>query len=83
MVVLAESSQVPSNAMAVRKDLDPALKQQLKHLLLNMHKTKDGAAVLKKFKAKMFIETADDDYSPLYYMTEDLGIDLNTYLSEQ
>ena len=40
MVVLAESPEVPSNGLAVRKDLNPAIKLRLKTLLLSMHDTR-------------------------------------------
>ena len=82
MVILAESSEVPSNGMAVRGSLDPSLKRRLKEILLNMHKTKDGIETLKGFKAKRFIETTDQDYIPLYRMVDKLGIDLQTYVSD-
>lgn len=83
MVVLAESGEVPSNGMAVRIDLAPSLKIQLKQLLLNMHTTKEGIKALNGFNAKRFIETTDQDYMPLYRMIDELGIDLQTYGSDQ
>lgn len=82
MVILAQSSEVPSNGMAVRESLDPSLKKRLKEILINMHTTKDGIEALKGFKAKRFIETTDQDYMPLYRMVEKLGIDLRTYVSD-
>jgi phosphonate transport system substrate-binding protein len=83
MVVLAESGEVPSNGMVVRSDLDPTLKKQLKKLLLNMHKNKDGIKALEGFKAKKFIQTTDQDYMPLYRMIDDIGIDLKSYWDNQ
>ena len=79
MVVLAESREVPSNGMAVKKNMDPFIKARLKELLLNMHKTKEGIETLKGFEAKKFIQTTDQDYIPLYQMIEDLGIDMQSY----
>jgi len=79
MVVLTESPEVPSNGLAVRKDLNPAIKLRLKILLLSLHKTAAGQEVLEKFGALKFIETTDNDYGVLYNMVEQLGIDLEEY----
>ena len=74
MVVLAESPEYPSNGLAVRKDLNPAMKLRLKTLLLVMHETNEGQEVLKNFGARNFIETTDADYTVLYNMVNELGI---------
>jgi phosphonate transport system substrate-binding protein len=79
MVVLAESPEVPSNGLAVRNDLNPAIKLRLKNLLLTLHETTEGQKVLKNFGALKFIETTDEDYKPLYNMIQKLGIDLREY----
>lgn len=79
MVVLAESPEVPSNGLAVSKDLNPALKLRLKTLLLSMHETSEGQEVLKDFGALRFVETTDSDYEVLYKMVEQLGINLADY----
>ena len=82
MLVLAESPEVPSNGLAVRKDLNPALKLRLKTLLLGMHETEEGRKALKNFEARRFVETTDDDYEVLYNMVNELGIDLAHYSFE-
>ena len=79
MVVLAESPEVPSNGLAVRKDLNPAVKLRLKNLLLSLHETPAGQEVLKNFRALKFVETTDSDYQVLYTMVEQLEIDLHDY----
>jgi len=79
MVILAESPEVPSNGLAVRKDLNPALKLRLKTLLLALHENAAGQEVLKNFRALKFIETTDNDYKVLYTMIEKLGINLHNY----
>jgi phosphonate transport system substrate-binding protein len=79
MVVLAESPEVPSNGLAVRQDLNPAIKLRLKNLLLTMHETAAGQEVLKNFGARKFIENTDNDYQVLYNMVRQLGIDLHDY----
>jgi len=82
MLILAESPEVPSNGLAVRKDLNPALKLRLKTLLLGLHETDEGRKVLKNFEAIRFVETTDDDYEVLYNMVNELGIDLAHYSFE-
>jgi phosphonate transport system substrate-binding protein len=82
MMVLAESPEVPSNGLAVRKDLNPALKLRLKTLLLSLHETATGQQVLNNFGALKFIETSDSDYEVLYKMVKELGIDLHVYPDE-
>ena len=79
MIVIAESSQVPSNGLAVRKDLNPAIKLRIKTLLLSLHETPEGQEILKKFGALKFIKTSNDDYNVLYNMVNQLGIDLQEY----
>ena len=82
MLVLAESPEVPSNGLAVRKDLNPALKLRLKTLLLGLHETDEGKKVLQNFEARRFVETSDDDYVVVYNMVKELGIDLTHYSFE-
>jgi len=79
MLVLAESPDFPSNGLAVRKDLNPALKLRLKNLLLVLHENAEGQEILKNFGARRFIGTTDDDYRVLYNMIKQLGIDLHEY----
>lgn len=79
MVVLAESPAMPSNGLAVRKDLNPALKMRLRDLLVGLDNSTEGREVLKNFGAKKFINTRDEDYRSLYDMVEKLEIDLANY----
>ena len=79
MVTVAESPAVPSNGIAVRKNLNPSLTLRLKTLFLGLHKTEEGREVLRLFGAKKFIETTNADYRSLYNMVHELKIDLGTY----
>lgn len=79
MVVLAASGVVPQNCLAVRKDLDPELKKELKRVLLEMDKDPEGMEVLQRFGARNFVETTDRDYAYLYTLADHVGIDLVTY----
>jgi len=79
LVFLARSPDVPENGLAVRKDIDNAIKLKLKQALINMHADPGGIDILKKFGAKKFIETSDDDYSGVYKFVREIGLDLSTY----
>jgi phosphonate transport system substrate-binding protein len=83
MVVLTESPEVPSNGLAVRQDLNPAIKVRMKTLLLSLHESPEGQQVLKDFGAIRFIETNNEDYRMLYNMVKQLGIDLHKYSYKQ
>jgi len=79
LVFLARSPDVPENGLAVRKGLDNTIKLKLKHALINMDKDPEGINVLKKFGAKKFIKTSDDDYSSVYEYVRKIGLNLSTY----
>ncbi len=79
LAILAKSPQVPSNGLAVRKDLSPALKKQLKEILLSMDKDPEGIETLKHFEAIRFIPTTKEDYNPVFDIARKAGIDLKTY----
>jgi phosphonate transport system substrate-binding protein len=50
LTVLAETEFVPRQVMVVRAGLDPALVQAIKALMIDLDKTPDGQAILKKFQ---------------------------------
>lgn len=79
LVVLASSSVLPLNCLAVRRDLDPELKNALKKTLLDMEKDTDGIKTLRQFGARGFIETNDRDYDYFYRLSGLVDIDLKTY----
>lgn len=79
LVILERSPDVPENGLAVRKDLDDSIKQKLKVTLINMHTDPEGINILKKFGAKKFIETSDDDYAAVYRYVQEIGLNLKTY----
>jgi phosphonate transport system substrate-binding protein len=66
LVILTSSSVLPLNCLAVRRDLDPELKDALKKTLLDMEKDRAGIETLRRFGARGFIETNDRDYEYLY-----------------
>ncbi len=76
LLVLRKSPEVPENGLALKKDIDPALKNALKEALLMMHSDPEGREVLKKFGASRFIETTNKDYCPVYKYLRDNQVDL-------
>lgn len=79
LVILARSPDVPENGLAVRKDLDESIKHKLKKTLINMHTDPEGINILKKFGAKKFIKTSNDDYTSVYEYAQEIGLNLSTY----
>lgn len=77
--VVLRSPEVPENALAFKQDLDPALVEKIRSLLLSMHGDPEGAGVLAVFKARRFIATTDADYRPVYRSIREAGIDPATY----
>lgn len=79
LVVLAASGVVPQNCLAVRSDLEPELKSELKRILLEMDGNPEGKEVLRRFGARGFVETTDTDYLYVYSLSSQVGIDLHSY----
>jgi len=79
LTILAKSGVVPQNCLAVRRDLDQNLKLELKKALLQMEKSTAGAEALKRFGARGFIETSDEDFAYVYKLAEDAGMNLKLY----
>ena len=77
--VLAVSPRVPSNTLAMRHDLSPRLKAQLKKILLTMHETPDGIKALQEFGAVRFLETTQQDYQPVFDYAQHIDLDLSSY----
>jgi len=74
LVILAESGRVPSNGLIICKKADEKIREKIKSVLLSMDADPEGQEVLKKFKAKKFLETNKDDYAPVYNMMKSIGI---------
>lgn len=72
LVILAESVEVPSNALGIRKDVPPNVKKEIKETLLRMDSSPFGREKLKTFGALKFVDTTDQDYEPVNVMLRDL-----------
>ncbi len=79
LVVLARSPEVPENGLALRTEIDPALRERLKQVLLSMESDPRGKDVLARFGALRFIETTAADYESVFRYAEKIGLDLSAY----
>ena len=79
LVILAQSPFVPSNGLGLRKELASRVVANLKKTLLEIHEDPEGKEVIKQFGVKKFIETTEDDYSPVFEIANKAGIDLENY----
>lgn len=79
LVPLAQSPEVPENGLALRLEVDPALRERIKQTLLSMVNNPEGRDVLARFGALRFIETTDADYEPVFRYAKEVGLDLSTY----
>jgi phosphonate transport system substrate-binding protein len=77
LLFLTRTPPVPESCLAVRRDLNENLKEQLRSLLLSMHEDQEGARILREFMARRFIETRDSEFSSVYRFARDLDIDLS------
>ncbi|RJX35030.1 MAG: phosphate/phosphite/phosphonate ABC transporter substrate-binding protein [Desulfurivibrio sp.] len=77
--ILVTSPLVPANALAVRRDLDEALKIKLQNALLQMDQDAEGRQILQEFGARRFIPTTENDYAPVFAYADKIGLDLATY----
>lgn len=79
LVILADSPDVPSNALAVRESLAREVKERLTETLLSMHEDSRGRNTLAIFGATRFLRTTQDDYEPVFELSKRAGIDAETY----
>lgn len=82
LIILATSNVVPQNCLAVRRGLDPEIKNALRRALFEMDESDEGEHTLRLFGARAFIETKDSDYQYLYQLCSQVGINLKRYRYE-
>ncbi len=79
LLILARSPEVPENGLAVRGDIDAAVKTALRNALIDMDKDPAGREVLDAFGARRFVATSDRDYQPVLDYARAADIDLVSY----
>jgi len=82
LLIIAKSPHVPSNGLAVRKNLNSGIKKRLKDALINMDKDAEGKDALKKFEAIGFIMTTKDDYKPAFEIAKKSGINIKVIIKD-
>ncbi|WP_027388902.1 phosphate/phosphite/phosphonate ABC transporter substrate-binding protein [Chrysiogenes arsenatis] len=73
-IIASGEISVPTNTLAVRNDLDTALKQQIETALLDMHLSDAGQQALKALGAERFIRTEDHEYDALRYIMREMEL---------
>ena len=73
--VLAVTPEAPENGLAFRPEVDGNLVLKIKGVLLAMDRDPEGAAILKDFGARRFIETADGEYNKIREYAKKAGSD--------
>lgn len=79
LMVIAESTPVPSNGLGLRKGIPADVKESIRKALLGMADDAEGRDILKTFRALRFISTSREDYAPVFDMARDAGIDIKQY----
>ncbi|MDP1758770.1 MAG: phosphate/phosphite/phosphonate ABC transporter substrate-binding protein [Thermodesulfovibrionales bacterium] len=79
LLIIAESPEVPSNGLCVRKNLNADVKKQLRDIFLYMDKDAQGKEVLKKIEAIGFVPTVKEDYKPVFDIARSAGINIKAY----
>ncbi len=79
LFILAESPDVPSNGLGIKKDIPLVVKEQLKRVLLKMDKDPEGREILRNFGFLRFAETTESDYEPVFDIAKKAGLELKNY----
>lgn len=66
--------------VVVSRDIDPALKEKIRNVLLTMHKTPKGKAILDAMMIDGFVRMADSAYDSIRKMERALAADANDTL---
>ena len=74
--VISYTQNIPNDVVAIRKNLDPKLKQNIKEGLKYVAKTPDGSKVLKKVYGISGLADLDAFFDPVREAGELLGLDL-------
>ncbi|WP_165922911.1 phosphate/phosphite/phosphonate ABC transporter substrate-binding protein [Sulfurirhabdus autotrophica] len=68
--VLIESKPIPQLPLAVRRDMDPQLVNNIMKVLLQLHRHMEGVSILKKLNADRFEVANDAEYAMLKSLLE-------------
>lgn len=74
LTILAESQEVPSNGLGLKRTVPLAARENIRKVLLNMDKDPEGRKVLEGFGASRFISTTEEDYKSVFDIAAGAGI---------
>ena len=63
--ILWETPSLVNNAVMVRSDVSSDVREEVRRLLLHLHETPDGQAILAGTETVRFLPAADADYEPV------------------
>jgi len=63
--VIWQTAPLPNNGLVVRDDVDEATLRQVKKLILNLHRNKEGKVWLEKMQLSKFEKATDATYLPV------------------
>jgi phosphonate transport system substrate-binding protein len=64
--VIWETSPMVNNAVMVRSDVPVAIREEVRRLLINLHATPTGKAILAGMETDSFLPATDADYEPVH-----------------
>ena len=79
LVILATSPKVPSNGLFLSREVDPALRAEIRSTLLTLHEDPEGAEVLRELRALGFVITDIQSYEPVFELASEAGIEMSSY----
>ncbi|MHB8881956.1 MAG: phosphate/phosphite/phosphonate ABC transporter substrate-binding protein [Thermodesulfovibrionales bacterium] len=77
LAIIGQSPDFPSNALCLRKDLDPSIHKRIRDVLLGMHTDPDGRKILSDLEAVKFVPSTMEDYKPVFDVAKKAGLDIN------
>jgi len=78
--ILATSAKVPSNGLLISPDVDAAVRDQIRSILIGLQEDPSGRPVLESLGAQGFVPTDKDDYQPVFDLAREAGIDPASYV---
>lgn len=72
--IIQRSMSLPSPPIVARRSLDPALREELRRVLLDMHLDPKGQKILAALGVDRFVPQQDADYEPIRAMARTVGL---------
>ena len=79
LLILATSPKVPSNGLLVSPEVESQTRIQLREILLGLGGDPTSDEVLGRLGVKGFVPTDKGSYQAVFELSEEAGIDLNSY----